>query len=329
MRRGSVRIGSLFATIALLVLASALPAAAWPPDAYADSTAETTRTVRADTGESLRVFSVTFTSVAGERRLVSGEVNAHQPSTTTDELLMAVVSVACTNGTAGGYGGVENTLRGGTTPFRLRFVHVAASSGSTTCNLTVKAGRPRPVGTDPASNIWYVEAGSVLRVSVPAASWSESEKSTATSMLRSPGQYWTPVIGMQPVPKGTTVEVISQQKVTSCTAVGGSSDGTTGGVDLCAGHVDTTGSQVRLDVFARQRNADDSGYCMAAVKIGTQSRFIDRNVHHGQFHATGQFTTSTSSACGTVVHYYGTVTIESGSDAVVHAPSAQATIVNP
>jgi|GEM_PF-3875951 len=328
-RRGWVRIGSLLAVVALAAATWTLPAAAWPADAYSDSAAQTTRTVRADTGESLLVFTVSFASVVGQRRLVSGEVNAHQPTTTTDELLMAVVSVACTNGTAGGYGGVENTLRGGTTQFRLQFVHVAAATGSTTCNLVAKAGRPRPVGTDAASNVWYVESGSALRVSVPTTDWSESEKSEAVSLLRTAGQYWTPVVGKQSVARGTAVAVIAQQKVTSCTTVGGSSDGTTGDVDLCAGHVDTTGSRVRLDVFARQRNVDDTGYCMPAVKIGTQSRLIDRNVHHGQFHVTGAFTTSTAVGCGTVVHYYGTTTIESGSDAVVHAPSAQVTIVNP
>lgn len=282
----------------------------------------------------VEVFSVSFRSEAGERRLIRGDVWAYQPDTTSDEILMASVLLNCSNvahGYPGTATGTENVIKGSTIPMQEAFVHVAARTGTTTCVVTAKSARPAPANPDidPDSNFWRILTGSHLTVSKPVATWSRTVASKSVSRKMLPGKYWTPVVGKQTIPQGTEVEVLAQQSVTSCTAGSGSRDSSTDGTNLCAQEwtVDRQGSFVRVDLYVQQLTPDAEHSCTAPVKVGTQIRDIDRWKHHAIFNVTGKWTTMTTAACGPRIVYYARTTIVSGAQAVVHAPTTRLTVV--
>lgn len=283
----------------------------------------------------VHVFTVSFPSKEGERRLIQGIVEAHQPATTTDEVLMVSVAIQCTNvadGHPGSAGSTENVIRGTSIQMQETFVHVAAATGTTTCRLGARSRRPAPASpdTDPESNNWVVGDGSSLQVSPPKAAWSRTVSSGFASQKLAPEQSWTPIVGKQNVPAGSPVEVISQLTVTSCTAVSGSQDASTGGVNLCeAGWTadNRQGSLVRLDLYVRQFTPGGNDFCMRPVRIGTQTRTIDRWEHHAQFYVSGTWHMRSTSACGGRLAYYAKVRVIAGAQAVVHAPTTRVTLV--
>lgn len=310
------------------------PAAAAPDSAYRDSQADQARTIPAyldstDPDRVVRVFSVKFWARAGERRYITSQVIARQPSSTPDSLLMASVSVTCSpdNGGVVNAGATENVIRGTASVFTPRFVYVAPRTGMASCVLVASGLRPRPVATGRASsNVWFVDARSYLSVSEPMATWTRSVATGARSRVLDPASRWTPIATVTPVRASREFELTSDHKVTTCSAVGGSRDSTTSGRELCAGRVSTRGSVVRLVVSATQLGR--GGTPCAAPQVFSSLRRISPTVHHVMVFSKSLVRVSQAAACKQRFAIRGSLEHAGGADLVVHAPSERTAVVH-
>lgn len=319
----------------LILLPSGLeaPAAAAPNSAHRDSSADKTRTVPAyldstDPDRVVQVFSVAFWAREGERRYVTSQVVAQQPSSTPDRLLMASVSVTCSpdNGDVVSAGATENLMRGGASVFTPRFVYAVPRTGMVSCVLVASGVRPRPVSSGSASaNVWYIDYGSFLSVSEPMGRWARSLASTARSRVLDAGERWTPIAAVVGVPARRAFEVTSDHKVTTCSSVGGSRDPSTLGRELCSGRVSTRGSRVRLVVSVVQ--LDSRGEPCADRQVFSRLRRVSADVHHAMVFSKVLVRVSDSAACRPRFAIRGSLVHEGGADLVVHAPSERTAIL--
>lgn len=309
------------------------PAIAAPSTAVSDSTAESTRTIPAykdpdDPTRRIRVFTVSFEAVAGEKRYITSRINAYPPTTTPDELLMASITVICypTGEPRASVGATQNTLRGTATVLTPRFVYTVPSTGTVNCHLYATGLRPRPVSTgDVTDNVWIVDSGSSLSASVPMPDWTETVVIDAASRVLDIGTQWTPINTWVSVAAGTPeFELVSDHKVTTCSSVGGSSDSTTNGADLCEGRVTRTGTTVNLTVKARQRDGSGS-WCGDAQLVSSYDAFVSVDVHHKMLFSKGVVTVNPT--CAPTFQVTGTVRVVDGADLMVHAPSEYTLLV--
>lgn len=307
-----------------------------PPSAYQDSSADDGRTVPAYLGSSdpdrvVRVFSVKFWAREGERRYITSRVVARQPASTPDTLLMASVSVSCspTDGGVANAGATQNLLRGSATVFTPRFVYDVPRTGMVGCVLVASGLRPRPVASDRTSaNVWFVDSGSYLSVSEPMGWWARTFASLARSRVVERGQGWTPIRRTMRVgPSENSFELTSDHKVTTCSAVGGSRDSTTGGRELCSERVSTAGSRVRVVVSATQLDGDGDP-CAAAQTFATERR-VSPDVHHAMVFSKGVVAVSHQRPCTPVFRIRGRLEQVGGADLVIHAPSERTAVLAP
>lgn len=275
----------------------------------------------------VRIFSVTFRAVAGERRLIAGKIIARQPSSTPDSALMAAASVTCSPANdIPGAGATENVLRGRTSTLTPRFVYVAPRTGTVTCAALASGLRPRPVSRGYASsNVWVVDSGSYLSVSAPLGSWARTVDSDATSRVVEDRGSWTALSRIVRVRAGRSFQVVTDHKVTTCSSVGGSRDSSTGGREICAGHVSTRGSIARAIVTVVQ--LADSGQACSAPQVITGSRKVTPMVHHAMLAVRGVVTVDRSAACGDRFWIRSSLRHDGGAAFAVHAPSERATVL--
>ena len=301
---------------------------------YSDSRADEGRTVPAyldpeDADRIVRVFSVKFWAREGERRYITSRVLARQSSSTPDSLLMASVSISCSPSEEGvsNAGATQNVMRGGGAVFTPRFVYVVPRTGMVGCVLVASGLRPRPSASGPASgNVWSVEPGSYLSVSEPMGWWPRSLASGATSRVIERGQRWTPIASVVPVgATDTSFEITSDHKVTTCSAVGGSRDSSTGDRELCEGRVSTSGSWVRLTVSAVQ--LDRRGEACAEPQIFRSTRKVSPDVHHAMLFSKSVVQVSRASSCDSRFAIRGSIEQVGGADVVIHAPSERTSVL--
>lgn len=302
--------------------------------AIRDSSADETRTIPAyrdaeDPRRTVRVFSVRFYAHAGERRWVAAQVVARQPSSTPDRLLMAAVSVTCSpdNGGVVNAGATQNLLRGSAATFTPRFVYVVPRTGMVGCLVTATGLRPRPASSGYRSaNVWQVDAGSFVSVSDPVGGWSRSIATTARSRVLDRGEQWTPIRRTVRVGLVSSFRVVSDHKLTTCSAVGGSRDTTTLGRNLCTDRVSTSGTTLRLVVRAVQLTARGRPCADPQVVARSLAR-IRAAVHHKMVFARGEVSVSHVPGCVGEFNVFGTLTQVWGADVVVHATSELTSIV--
>lgn len=297
------------------------------PSARGGSTYRTnyggTRTIRAHRGTGRTLFRTSFWAVKGERRYVSTLVRAHHPRSSRDRVLMASVNVRCypTAGSSSRVGATQNTRRGTTTELRARTVYVARSTGMVRCFARAGGGRPRPHGG--SGNVWTVRPGSYLGVGAPMnASMRKIDVSSLTSrVLGRPGATWTPVARTVRLAAGTTrFRVVSDARLTVCSAVGGSKDPTTRGRNLCRGHVTRGGSSaVAHTVKVRQRRSDGS-WCGGWRLLERQREArVSARVHHRMVYS--RHAVAVNPACAPVFDVVVRLRLVRGADTVVHAGS--------
>lgn len=303
-----------------------------PSPAQRDERADSSRVIPAYRSPSaddrvVQVFSVRFRAVAGERRLIAGKVVARQPSSTPDSALMAATSVTCSPvNDVSSSGATENVLRGRATTLTPRFVYVVPRSGVVSCSVLASGLRPRPVSSgSAASNIWFVDDGSYLSVSAPLGSWARSVDTDATSRVVADGASWTALSRIVRVRAGRSFQVVTDHKVTTCSSVGGSRDSSTGGREICAGHVSTRGSIARAIVTVVQ--LADSGQACSAPQVITGSRKVTPTVHHAMLAVRGVVRVDRSAACGDRFWIRSTLRHDGGAAFAVHAPSERATVL--
>lgn len=307
-------------------------ASAAPAAEHADSSADDGRTVPAyldaeDPDRVVRVFSVKFWGRAGERRYITSRVLAAQPKSTSDSLLMASVSVSCSPGDGvTNAGATQNVMRGGSAVFTPRFVYVVPRTGMVGCLLVASGLRPRPAAGTTSSNVWQVATGSYLSVSEPMGWWAATLASVSSSRIVERGERWTPIASVVPVGAGeTSFELTSDHKVTTCSAVGGSRDSTTGGRELCDGRVSTGGSKVRLVVSAVQ--LDRSGSACASAQKFTTTRLVRPDVHHAMVFSKSLVQVSKAPSCVPRFAIRGSIEQVGGADLVIHAPSERTSVL--
>src|SRR4051794_37622002 len=307
-------------------------ASAAPAAQYADSSADDGRTVPAylsaeDPDRVVHVFSVKFWARAGERRYITSRVLASQPTSTSDSLLMASVSVSCSPGDGVvNAGATQNVMRGGSAAFAPRFVYVVPRTGMVGCVLVASGLRPRPASGATSSNVWQVAPGSSLSVSEPMGWWPTTLETGSTSRVLQRGERWTPIASVVPVgAQETSFELTSDHKVTTCSAVGGSRDSTTAGRELCDSRVSTQGSVVRVVVSATQLDA--RGAPCAAPQMFSKVRRVSPDVHHAMVFSKSLVRVSDAGSCRPEFAIRGSVVHVRGADVVVHGPSERTAIV--
>jgi hypothetical protein len=304
------------------------PVADPAPSALRDFTADETRTIPAyidadDPRRTVRVFSVRFYAHAGERRFVATQVVARQPSSTPDPLLMAAVSITCSPALGGvvNAGATQNLMRGSAATFTPRFVYVVPRTGMVACVVTATGLRPRPSASGYRSaNVWQVDSGSYLSVSDPIGSWPRSIETTARSRVLDHGEHWTPIRRRVSVGRVSSFRVVSDHKLTTCSAVGGSRDTTTAGRELCDNRVSTIGSTLRLVVRAVQLTSRGRP-CAEAQVVAQRLARVRAAVHHQMVFAGGEVSVSRAPGCVPDFNLFGTLTQVWGADVVVHATS--------
>ena len=275
------------------------------------------------------MFSVRFYAHAGERRYVASQIVARQPSTTPDSLLMAAVSVTCSPSNDGvvNAGATQNLLRGSAATFIPRFVYVVPRSGMVSCVVTATGLRPRPSSSGYRSaNVWLVDSGSFLSVSDPLGGWSRSISTSARSRVLDRGEHWTPISRTVSVGAVPSFTVVSDHKLTTCSAVGGSRDTTTAGRELCDDRVSTSGTTLRLVVRAVQLTSRGRPCADAQVVASSLAR-VRAAVHHKMVFARGDVTVSRALGCVPEFNLFGTLTQVWGADVVVHATSELTSVV--
>ena len=277
----------------------------------------------------VRVMSVRFWARQGERRYITSQVVARQPSGTSDPLLMAAVSVTCSP-QAGGVanaGATQNLLRGSATTMTPRFVYRAPRTGMAACVLTASGLRPRPSAVGyPSSNLWYVAPGSFLAVSAPVPRWGGTMSTDERSRVLDQGEAWAPVRRIVRVGPVREFELVSDHKLTTCAAVGGSRDSSTQGRELCAGRVDRTGTTVRLVVTAVQRRRT-GGSCGAPQVVDDRLAWVRASVHHRMVFSKGVVRVSRAPGCTREFLVTGTIRHVRGADVLVHAPSERTSVL--
>jgi hypothetical protein len=319
----------------LLVLGSGTSSmvAASVVTAYRDTVVDETRTVPAylspaDPDRLVRLHTVRFWARAGEKRYVTSEVVGWQPTTTPDSLLMAAVSVSCSPGvgvtTAGA---TQNLLRGTAARFNPRFVFTAARTGMAACRLDATGSRPRPLWFGSArKNVWRVRDGSFLSVSRPLPRWSRNLTSSARSRVLDPGERWAPVARTVRVGDVRSFELVSDHKVTTCSATGGSRDATTLGKDMCTHRVSRAGSTYRLVVTASQRRRSGAPCGDRQVVVSRRTR-VAPDVHHRMLFSKGLVRVSRAPGCVPTFRVVGTIVHLHGADLMVHAPSERTAVL--
>lgn len=298
---------------------------------YVDQVGRTPRVVPARSvdgtsgaAEVRTVLDLRFRAVKGERRLVAAQVRAYQPRDTPDSLLMAATSVTCgpsARGVRGG-GSTANLLRGRATWLTSSFVYVVPRTGEVHCVVRAYGSRPRPSSRGPAElNRWYAARGSRLVVGAQQPAWAATKATAGRSRLVGRGQATRTVTRFARGPVGPHRTVlVSDLKLTTCAAEGGSRDETTGGRELCAGHVQPVGSRVRLVVRARQ-----GGRGCETRTVATHVVRVAASVHHLTVVDVARLE-PWPSRCRGPLTVSSTVQDLAGAAVVVHAPSWRTTL---
>lgn len=343
----------LFALLLLLsglvVVGGALPdspAAADPPAArQTDEVAEGgTRTIpayKSKDGEyhAVRAFKISFRAYAGERRYISARVQAKQPSSTPDQLLMATANVVCYRGKqAYSASATQNLLRGKSATWTPRMVFVVPGDvredeyerPTINCYLVLAGSRPRPASGPASKNVWLLGEDSFLAVSSQMPSWARTMdnrgiKSKRLDKGRSMTTYSKIVTLDEDVEE---FNLISDHKVTVCSTNTGSRDETTGGKELCQGHVSKSvrSSQVAFYVVAQQLRESNGEPCASPQVVENWRRVsVARDVHHKMVYSKNLVKLNPD--CGHQFEITTRVKVTEGADTVVHGPSEMLTIV--
>jgi hypothetical protein len=305
-----------------------------PATAYRDLALDGSRTVPAylsasDSDRVVRLHSVRFWARAGEKRYVTSEVVGWQPTTTPDHLLMAAVSVTCApdNGGVVTAGATQNLLRGTAARFTPRFVFTATQTGMAACRLEATGSRPRPLWFGGArKNVWRVRDGSFLSVSRPIPHWSTNITAPARSRVLDAGERWAPVARTVGVGDVRTFDLVSDHKLTTCSAAGGSRDSSTLGKDMCTNRVSRAGSTYRLVVTAAQRTRS-GGLCGDRQVVVSRRTRVSANVHHRMLFSKGLVRVSRAPGCVPKFRIVGTIVHLRGADLMVHAPSERTAVL--
>jgi hypothetical protein len=235
----------------------------------------------------------------GGQRLVRGAVWASMPATLSGTKIELVVSLVC--GTEG-ISDTQNVARGTTARLTPRLLVPDAG----TCSLWA-----RSVGFGDSTGEELVVSGALraVRVTIGARGYDR----TGRPVLLAPGESVEVVPATLTVPlDAVALAAIGDVKTTTCTTVGGSREN--GSPYLCAGHVDPTGSYIRVSVVLQY-----PGSACPATVVASRDVFVDPVRHHVMTYQDGTYRVPVPGVCGSTVRVSLVVQALAGSDLVVHA----------
>jgi hypothetical protein len=235
----------------------------------------------------------------GGQRLVVGTVRASMPASMPGIAIELVVSLYCGSE---GIGDTQNVGRGTTARLTPRLLFRDAR----TCSLWA-----RSVGFGLSAGKELVMSGALRSVGAPVGA--RGYHPTGQPVLLAPGEAVEVVPATLTVPVGVlTLRVIGDVKTTACTSYGGSREN--GSPYLCIGHVDPTGSFIRVSVVLRY-----PGSACPATVVSMRNVFDDAIRHHVMTFQSGIYLVPVLRLCGSTVRVSVVVQVLAGSDLVVHA----------
>jgi hypothetical protein len=284
-------VARLLAVIFVVAVQAAGPAAAADPPPGEDTPA-----AEAAAPPARLLATETF---AGGQRLVVGEVWGSMPATLPGTKIELVVSLACG---AEGISNTQNVARGTTARLTPRLLVPDAR----TCSLWA-----RSVGFGDSTGEELVVSGALRAVRARAGA--RGYDRTGQPVRLTPGQAVEVVPATFTVPVGVVMlAVIGDVKTTTCTTAGGSREN--GSPYLCAGHVNPTGSSIRVTVRLRY-----PGTACPVTAVTTRDVFVDPVRHHVMTFQDGTYLLPVPRGCGSAVRVSVVVEALAGSDLVVHA----------
>lgn len=280
----------------------------------------------------------------GQRRMATARVVATTPRSTPDEVLWAAVGLTCyVGGRSFPISATENVFRGRSKTFDMRVVMTAPwrdagldNPWSASCHVYASGGRPRKSGSARRSaNVWKVGGNTRMSLSTPLPAWSQqlSDPLNARSRLLQPGDSVT--IARQVVRlddeavRDGVLDVLTDNKLTVCSSPNGSRDRTTGGRNLCVGHVTPGGSSyVGVSIRAQQLSAVGLLPCGAEQVLSRVDRAhrISGLEHHVMVAVDGKL--AVREACAPVFVVTVKVKLLRGTDTVLHGPNVS-TLLTP
>jgi hypothetical protein len=284
-------IARLVATVLLLTVGVASPAAA-----ARGLPGEDTAAALAAAPPPRVLATATF---RGGQRLVTGIVRASMPTSLPGTKIELVASLAC--GTEG-IGNTQNVARGTSVTLTPRLLVPDARE----CRLWASS-----VGFGESTGRELVVSGE-LRAG-PVVAGARGYEPTGQPVRITPGQSVEIVPASLAMPRRTlALRVVADVKTTTCTAVGGSREN--GSPYLCAGHVDPTGSRIRISV-----RVGGPGTACPGTTVAEREVFVDGVRHHVMTFQHGTYLLPQLRSCGRTVRVVTVVQALSGSDLVVHA----------
>jgi hypothetical protein len=289
----------LLAVVLVLVVPMAAPAAAAEPSPGLDARA----TEASAPPPPRRLATETF---GGGQRLVAGRVTASMPPPLLGSKMLLVVTLRC--GTEG-IRDNQNVGRGTTVTLTPRLLVPDAR----TCTLWAQSV---DLGESPDEEL--VVTG-VLRAS-PEVAGARGYRPGDPPVRIAAGQAVEVAPVTWAVPDGAPVlAVFGDVKTTTCTIVGGSREN--GSPYLCEGHVDPTGSYIRVSVVVEY-----PGSSCPVMPLSTQNVFVDPLRHHVMTYQEAIHPLLRT--CGSTVRVTVVVQVLFGSDLVVHAQGTTTAVIS-
>jgi hypothetical protein len=167
-----------------------------------------------------------------------------------------------------------------------------------------------------------------LRVTVTATAravvWAqEAVSSSPTGVLVEVGSRASVAPLRRDAGTSSYMNVMGDVKVTTCTSPVGSRE-EVGLPQMCDGHVNPAGSDLRLSLWAMQAKAG-GGYCNSRILSSTMAH-VSRYVHHATLLQSGTYKLSRASGCTRTVHVKAVADALAGSDLVVHTGGTLITV---
>lgn len=255
--------------------------------------------------------SVDFDGAEGEKRLVSLIVNARFWSTTERKrAAYIIVGVNCSGGRGQTMSGTQNLTYDTDQDLRLTFIHTSDVGGPKSCRAVFSAPSflaDKGPGT--------VTARTTLSVSAPLRFGMDARPNAKGGELVLAGETTTTIDATSSAPRGLTqLQTGGVVRLTTCTIVNGSTDGSDGPLCPLSG-IDARGSTVSVVSHVQVL---DRGRVCDTLEVQADSIHIDRMTHHRILGSPVLHNVLDGGLCGTTLQVTQTVTNDGPAPVVIH-----------
>ena len=320
---------TMVATVALAASAGADDGTTGDPPVAPSQAALTTQVEVPATARWVRLLETGFDAVKGERRKVSATAIGTVATDVPDTVLVLHAELRCgPAGTAPRPATLQvvNIWRGRTNALTPEFTYTATAGGPQTCELWVRAGRPRPVAGAVGNQV-SVLPGSFVVVDQVGAEVVEYFHPRARSHLVDRRTHplrtvssltWTAAAVPEDAATPRVIAIRGWVSLTACTSASGSYDPVRGRQLCTRRHRSPNGGTVLLRTRVDQ--LDGNGRTCATTYIGgTGGRYVgvSRLVHHSS--RSYAVNVALRSGCAPTLRVVTTLRWRSGASMMVHA----------